>query len=103
MKRIPEILFVVDGIFEKQAIREANALKLKTFAVLNTNWDDTVVDNCIPANTNSVKSVEFLMDELNSSIVKTSRPTEAKVRKVSDKAPARKPAVKRVKKEETEK
>jgi|GEM_PF-3004429 hypothetical protein len=43
------------------------------------------------------------MDELNSSIVKTSRPTEAKVRKVSDKAPARKPAVKRVKKEETEK
>ncbi len=103
MKRIPEILFVVDGVFEKQAIREANALKLKTFAVLNTNWDDTVVDNCIPANTNSVKSVEFLMDELNSSIVKTSRPTEAKVRKVSDKAPARKPAVKRVKKEETEK
>ena len=55
MKKIPDIVFVVDGVYERQAIKEANSLKLKTFAVLNTNGDDTIVDNCIPANTNSVK------------------------------------------------
>ena len=43
MKKIPDIVFVVDGVYERQAIKEANSLKLKTFAVLNTNWDDTVV------------------------------------------------------------
>ena len=57
MKKIPDIVFVVDGVYERQAIKEANSLKLKTFAVLNTNGDDTIVDNCIPANTNSVKSI----------------------------------------------
>lgn len=101
MKRIPEIVFVIDGVYEKQAIKEANSLKLSTFAVLNTNGDDTVVDNCIPANTNSVKSVEFLLNELNSSIVKTATSAPARVKKVADKAPARKPAVRKAKKEES--
>jgi ribosomal protein S2 len=27
---------------------------------MNTNGDDTIVTNLIPANTNSVKSVEFI-------------------------------------------
>lgn len=101
MKKVPEILFVVDGVFEKQAIKEANSLKLSTFAILNTNGDDTVVDNCIPANTNSVKSVEFLLNELNSSIVKTAASAPARVRKTTDKSPARKPVVRKAKKEES--
>lgn len=101
MKKIPDIVFVVDGVYERQALREANALKLSTFAILNTNGDDTVVDNCIPANTNSVKSVEFLLNELNASIVKTASSAPARVRKTTDKAPARKPAVRKAKKEES--
>lgn len=98
MKKLPDIVFVVDGVYERQAIKEANALKLSTFAILNTNWDDTVVDNCIPANTNAVKSVEFLMEELNSSIVKTKASSEntGKVKKVVEK----KPTTRRTKKEE---
>ncbi|MDR3150739.1 MAG: uS2 family ribosomal protein [Candidatus Peribacteria bacterium] len=37
MKRIPDVVFVVDGVYEEQAIREANSLKLTSFAILNTN------------------------------------------------------------------
>lgn len=95
MKKIPDIVFVVDGVYERQALREANALKLSTFAILNTNGDDTVVDNCIPANTNSVKSVEFLLNELNASIVKTALTAPAKVRKTTEKSAEKKVAVKR--------
>jgi ribosomal protein S2 len=37
MKKVPDVIFVVDGIFEAQAVREANSLKLPVFAILNTN------------------------------------------------------------------
>ena len=102
MKKVPEVVVAVDGIYEKQAIKEANSLKLDAFAVLNTNGDDTVVNNCIPANTNAVKSVAYIAEELKSAL--SGVKVKASVKKVSDKkvsgerkAPARKP---RVKKEE---
>jgi small subunit ribosomal protein S2 len=69
MKKIPDVLFVVDGVYEQQAIKEANSLKLKSFAILNTNGDDTIVDNLIPANTNSVKSTEFIANTIKSELV----------------------------------
>ena len=85
MKRTPDVVFVIDGIYEDQAIREANSLRLPVFAVLNTNGDDTVVDNCIPANTNSVKSVDYVAGEL-----------AAELAGVTVKAPVKKTAPKRV-------
>jgi small subunit ribosomal protein S2 len=68
MKKIPDVLFVVDGIYEKQAVKEGNSLKISTFAILNTNGDDTIVTNLIPANTNSVKSIEFLAASLKEAL-----------------------------------
>lgn len=68
MKRIPDVVFVVDWIYEEQAIKEANSLNLVSFAILNTNWDDTVVDNSIPANTNSVKSIDYILSILKVAI-----------------------------------
>ena len=103
MKKIPDIVFVVDGVYERQGIKEANSLKLKTFAVLNTNGDDTIVDNCIPANTNSVKSIEFLLGELApaiSKVTKTESTNASRVKKVTEKKVERKPAVKKMKKDE---
>ena len=103
MKKIPDIVFVVDGVYERQAIKEANSLKLKTFAVLNANGDDTIVDNCIPANTNSVKSIEFLLGELTpaiSKVTKTESTNASRVKKVTEKKVERKPAVKKMKKDE---
>lgn len=68
MKRVPDVLFVVDGIYEQQAVKEAKSLKMKSFAILNTNGDDSMVDNLIPANTNSVKSTEFIANAIKSEL-----------------------------------
>ncbi|MDD3794264.1 MAG: 30S ribosomal protein S2 [Candidatus Gracilibacteria bacterium] len=92
MKKIPDVVFVIDGVFEAQAIREANQLKLLSYAVLNTNGDDTFLTNCIPANTNSVKSIDYITEALRESLsgkakVVSAEGTEApvkKVRKVSE-------------------
>ena len=37
IKKLPDVVFVVDGVYEGQALKEANSLKLDTFAILNTN------------------------------------------------------------------
>jgi ribosomal protein S2 len=66
MKKIPDVIFAVDGVYEEQAVKEANSLRLTSFAIMNTNGDDISVTNMIPANTNSVKSTEYI-----ASILKT--------------------------------
>lgn len=106
MKRMPDVILASDGIYEKQALREAEILNIKSYAVFNTNGDIDLVDNMIPANTNSVKSFDYIAWELKSAFSKsTSAPVKAQVKKVEqekvsgDKKPAaRKP---RAKKEET--
>lgn len=66
MKKIPDIVFAIDGAFEEQALREAKSLNLTAFAVLNTNGDPDMVEWFIPANTNAVKSLDYVAAELKS-------------------------------------
>lgn len=64
MKKMPDAIFVVDSIYEDQSVKEWNNLRIPVYAIANTNWDDTIVTNLIPANTNSVKSLDFLATKL---------------------------------------
>ncbi len=64
MKKVPDVLFVVDGEYEDQAAREAKSLDITTFAISNTNGNPYSVTDAIPANTNSVKSLDYLANAL---------------------------------------
>lgn len=68
MKRLPDVIFVVDWVYENQAIKEASTLGIECIAILNSNWDDLVVSNCIPANTNSPKSLAYIANTIKPSI-----------------------------------
>ena len=105
MKKLPDVILASDGIYEKQALREADILNIKSYAIFNTNGDIDLVDNMVPANTNSVKSFDFIAGELKSAFAVNAQAKKATVKKVSDekvsgekKPAARKP---RAKKEET--
>lgn len=69
MKKLPDIIFVTDWIYEKQALKEAMKLNIPSYAILNTNGDIDLVNDFIPANTNSVRSFEFIASELQKDIV----------------------------------
>lgn len=90
MKKTPDMIFVVDGVFEKQAVKEANTLKIQVISISNTNGDDLVVDNIIPANTNSVTWLQFIAQELKKSfnekvVVEKAGTNEGKFKKIDDK------------------
>ena len=105
LKRVPDVILAADGIYEKQALKEAKTLNLSAFAIFNTNGDIDLVSNLIPANTNSVKSFEFLASELKSSFVAAKIERKSSVKKLdTEKVSGDKPkAVRkpRAKKEET--
>ena len=68
MKRIPSAIFIVDGITEMIAIKEAKTLDIPTFGIIDSNTDPDVVDFPIPANDDSVKCIKLIMDYITGTI-----------------------------------
>ena len=62
LTRLPSALFVVDVLKENIAVREANRLGIPVFAIVDTNSDPDNIDFVIPANDDSTKAVEIILD-----------------------------------------
>ena len=64
MTRIPGAVVVVDAKKEYLALREAVKLEIPTIGVLDTDSDPDTVDVAIPANDDSIRAVEIILNEL---------------------------------------
>lgn len=99
MKRAPDVVFVVDGEYESQAVKEARSLKIPCFAISNTNGNPYEVSGAIPANTNSVKSLDYLAGALREGFKapakKPAAPKTTEAKAPVKKAPAAKTAPKK--------
>lgn len=62
MNEQPAALVVVDAIQDKNAIKEANTLKIPVFAIADSNVDPTTITYPIPANDDAIKSVQLILD-----------------------------------------
>lgn len=98
MKRTPDALFVVDSVYEEQAVKEAKTLGIPCFTICNTNGNPYGVTTAIPANTNSVKSLDYLAialkDGFKAAPKKPAAKSPAKDSPAAKKTPAKKPAAK---------
>ncbi len=104
MKRLPDIIFVVDGGYEIQAVKEAKSLNLPCYALANTNTNPDLVTNLIPANTNSIKSIEFIAEALKDVVKSSGTPAKkGGFQKMNHKKPFNKTAPKPVEKKEEKK
>jgi len=68
MSRMPGALVAIDAKKEYIALREARKLGIPTIAVIDTDSDPDTVDVAIPANDDSIKALEILMDQLATAI-----------------------------------
>ena len=62
MTEQPAAIIVTDACQDKNAIKEANTLKIPVFAIVDTNVDPSNVNYVIPANDDAIKSVQLLLD-----------------------------------------
>jgi len=61
MKRLPELLIVVDTTRESTAVKEANILGIPVLALADTNSDPSSIDYIIPANDDAVRAISLLV------------------------------------------
>ncbi len=61
MKRLPEMMIVVDAEREVTAVKEANILNIPILAVLDTNSNPDNIDYIIPANDDAMRSIKLLV------------------------------------------
>jgi small subunit ribosomal protein S2 len=64
MSRLPGAVVVVDAKKEYLALHEARKLEIATIGLLDTDSDPDTVDVAIPANDDSIRAVDLLLNEL---------------------------------------
>ena len=69
MKKLPEMMFVVDAVKEHIAVKEARRLGMKVVAPLDTNCDPDVVDYPIPGNDDAIRSINLFCREMAEAII----------------------------------
>ena len=68
MKHLPSAIFVVDANHEKIAVSEAKCLGIPTFGLVDTNTDPFCLDFPIPANDDSIKTINLIISYIANSI-----------------------------------
>ncbi len=69
MKRVPEMLVVVDAEREYTAVKEANILKIPVLALVDTNANPDTVDHILPANDDAMRSIRTLISALADAVM----------------------------------
>jgi small subunit ribosomal protein S2 len=60
MKKLPDLLYVVEAMKEDIAVSEANKLDIPVIAIIDTNTDPTPIDYPIPANDDSIRTIGLI-------------------------------------------
>jgi small subunit ribosomal protein S2 len=68
LNRLPSAVFIVDIHHEHLALAESKKLNVKTFGMVDTNSDPTLVDFPIPSNDDASKSIAFVTNYLVAAI-----------------------------------
>lgn len=69
MKRVPDVLFVVDTRKEHIAILEAHKLGIPIIAIVDTNCDPDEVDYVIPGNDDAIRAVKLIAGRLADAVI----------------------------------
>ena len=69
MKKLPDVLFIVDPRQEEIAILEARKLNIPIVGIVDTNCDPDMVDYVIPANDDAIRAVKLIAGVIANAIV----------------------------------
>ena len=64
MRTLPEAVFVVDPMYDLNAVKEAKKLGIPVFGIVDTNCDPDLVDIIIPANDDAIRSIKLIVSTL---------------------------------------
>ena len=86
MKKIPDLIFIIDTNIESLAVAEAKKLGIPIIAVLDTNSDPTGIEFPIPGNDDARRSINLYCELLKSTIKDAEKLISINDKKVEDKS-----------------
>lgn len=92
LTRLPAALFIVDVMKEYIAVKEARALGIPVFAMVDTNSNPDGIDFVIPCNDDASTSIALIMDRVTGVIKEGLSERKVEKEKEGDKKPATKKA-----------
>ena len=72
MRRLPDAVIIVDTKLESTAVAEAGRLGIPIIAIVDSNTDPTLVDYPIPANDDSIRTIQLIISALADTILDSS-------------------------------
>jgi small subunit ribosomal protein S2 len=69
IKKVPDLVFVVDVSREETSIHEANLMKIPVIAMVDTNCDPRGVDYVIPSNDDAIRAIKLLVGKVADAVV----------------------------------
>ena len=69
MRKPPDAVVIVDGQYEATAIKEATSMNIPTVALVDSNTDPNIVDFPIPANDDSLRTIQLIIGSIADSIL----------------------------------
>ena len=69
MKKIPNLLIVVDPEREDTAVREANILNIPVLALADTNCNPDVIDYILPGNDDAMRAIRLIVSALADAVL----------------------------------
>ena len=64
MRRLPDAVIIVDAQYEDTAIKESKRLDIPIIAIVDSNTDPNKVDYPIPANDDSIRTIQLIISTL---------------------------------------
>jgi len=69
MKRLPDMLFIVDVCREDSAVHEANLLHIPIIAMVDTNCNPYDIDYIIPSNDDAIRAIKLLVGKVADAVL----------------------------------
>jgi ribosomal protein S2, bacterial type len=84
MNLFPSALIIVDGKTEYIAIQEAKKLEIPIICIVDSNTDPSLCDYPIPANDDSIRTIQLIVNEVANTIISVTKKDDDKSESVSD-------------------
>ena len=78
MKKVPEMILIIDTNIESLAVKEAIKLNIPIIGILDTNSDPTNIKFPIPGNDDARRSINLYCDLLKNTILEAAKNIQAK-------------------------
>lgn len=84
MRRLPDAVIIVDAKLESTAVNEASRLGIPIIALIDSNTDPSNIDFPIPANDDSIRTIQLIMTTIADTILdsrtdKKTKPSNSKI------------------------